>query len=79
MTENGNETEAAISDNTSGMDKADIPNVRDLIADGNYNDDVLPPTQVPGTGIVDREIESDRFKARVEQAREQDDPISKPE
>ena len=50
-----------------------IPNVRDIIASGDYNDDKLPLTPVPGIGIVDREIPNDSLKDRVEAAQARQD------
>lgn len=50
-----------------------IPNVRDIIASGDYNDDKLPLTPVPGIGIVDREIPNDSLKDRVEAAQNRQD------
>ena len=66
-------------DNGERKDQTDIANIRDLIKDGTYNDDTVPRQQVPGTGIVEREIEADRFKTRVDKAREKADEDPNPE
>ncbi|MEM1086394.1 MAG: hypothetical protein AAGH90_01595 [Pseudomonadota bacterium] len=63
-----------VTDGTDEMDESDIRTVRDVIASGDYNDDKLPKTPVPGIESVDREIPQDRFKKRVEAAKERDAP-----
>ncbi|MEM7494207.1 MAG: hypothetical protein AAF296_12560 [Pseudomonadota bacterium] len=63
-------------DNSETKDQTDIANIRDLIKDGIYNDDTVPRQQVPGTGIVEREIETDDFKSRADKAREDKDEDS---
>ncbi|MEL8056704.1 MAG: hypothetical protein AAGK66_11145 [Pseudomonadota bacterium] len=52
-----------------------IPNVRDIIASGDYNDDKLPLTPVPDIGIVDREIPNDTLKDRVEAVQARQDEV----
>lgn len=65
-------------DNGETKDQTDIANIRDLIKDGTYNDDTVPRQQVPGTGIVEREIETDDFKSRADKAREDKDEDPSP-
>lgn len=59
----------------SKKDVADLARIEDLIASGDYNNDKLPPTIVPGLENVQREIPRDSFLERVEahkKAEEQD-------
>lgn len=58
--------DAAADADSSEIDVADLPRIEDLIASGDYNDDKLPPTIVPGLENVQREIPRDPFLERVE-------------